>query len=316
MGKLRDSPMPVVAFVCPLRLHKFEAEPDRTEDAPDRPWHPWAYFAACPTCGDEAKQAGWQRALLKAWVNSTGPRTPEGIAATAKNLEGHPTPEEALRTRFNNLKHGLFARTATYFPARPGKYAHCNGCSHLAGEDCLEVGACLRRTELFLKHHIAFDRQDPTMLLGLRADTQAAVQALVDDMILAIASEGVQLKSPKWYVNPKTGGLGFVEWEDEHGELHRVHDISGHPLLKPLAEFLSRNNLNLDAQGMTPRAQDDNDLMTGHLDGEASEQQDSGEFRRQLTGQLDDIRAMIERSQARTRRDPILIEQTREESGA
>jgi hypothetical protein len=56
------------------------------------------------------------------------PVTAEGKAAAAKNLEGHPTPQESRLTRFNAMKHGMEARTATYFPAKPGKYAFCEGC--------------------------------------------------------------------------------------------------------------------------------------------------------------------------------------------
>lgn len=44
------------------------------------------YFCKCPVCGKEAEQASWKK---------------------------------ALRTRFNGIRHGLSAKTATYFPAKP-----------------------------------------------------------------------------------------------------------------------------------------------------------------------------------------------------
>ncbi|MCW5627162.1 MAG: hypothetical protein KIT73_20765, partial [Burkholderiales bacterium] len=131
MGKHDPSrPLSEVTFSCRQCYggRTFKASPDRVEDAPEDPVHPWRYFAACPQCGAEVEQAQYERALLKAWLNATGPRTAEGKAATAANLEGHPTAEEALRTRFNAMKHGMSARVATYFPAKPDGYAHCSGC--------------------------------------------------------------------------------------------------------------------------------------------------------------------------------------------
>lgn len=109
--------LPEVTFHCRPSNYTFKAEPARIQDDPDQEHHPFQYFAQCSYCSDEAPQAQHERSLLKAWANATGPRTAEGKAATARNLEGHPTPEEALRTRFNAMKHGLCAQEATYFPA-------------------------------------------------------------------------------------------------------------------------------------------------------------------------------------------------------
>ncbi|MFN3303133.1 MAG: hypothetical protein ACK44A_05365, partial [Roseateles sp.] len=99
-----------VNFRCGVCRSGFSARPDLVEPAPEEEHHPWRYFAACPTCGAANQpQAAWERSLLKAHQMATGPRTPEGLAASAANLAGHPTAEEALRTRFNAMKHGLNA---------------------------------------------------------------------------------------------------------------------------------------------------------------------------------------------------------------
>lgn len=287
--------------------------PDRVEDAPEQDYHPYRYFAECPDCGRECAQAQWERALFKAWVNATGPRTEEGKAASASNLDGHPTAEEARRTRFNALKHGLFARTATYFPARPGKYPHCDGCPYLE-TICVNQVACLKRTELFMKHHVAFELKEPEMLLELRSDTQAAVQALINDMILAIAQDGgPRIHEIQWYYD-KDGGFHLAKWTDKDGETHQIHEIKAHPLLKPLIDYLSKNAMTLSDLGMTPKIQDEHEMIEGHLAGQNRGREELLEFEQRQTRALEDLRDMVERSQARTARDPVLIEHGEESS--
>ena len=102
-----------VNFRCGECRKAFEGAPDLVEDDADQAHHPYRYFAHCPHCGARHQpQASWERALLKAHQHSTGPKTPEGVAAVTANLEGHPTPHEALRTRFNAMKHGILSRLA------------------------------------------------------------------------------------------------------------------------------------------------------------------------------------------------------------
>jgi len=106
-----------VNFRCDKCKHAWESEPDLIEDAPDLEHHPYRYFATCPKCSAENQpQAAWARALMKAHQASTGPRTPEGLARVAKNLEGHPNAEAVQRTRFNAMKNYTPANTATDLP--------------------------------------------------------------------------------------------------------------------------------------------------------------------------------------------------------
>ena len=303
-----------VNFHCRACGSRFAADPGRVEDAPDVEHHPWRYFAPCATCGSEAEQSAWERALLKAWSRATGPRTPEGKAASAANLEGHPTPEEAQRTRFNGLKHGLTARVATYFPAAPGRYPHCAGCSYFA--DCSPADvACRVRTELFMRHHVAFESGDPKLLMDVRADTQAALQALINDMILAIVADGgPRIREVQWYHDE--AGVHVARYLDEGtSQWVNITEIKAHPLLKHLMDFIQKNSLTLADMGMTPRVQEDQDLILGHIQGTDRDRQQLLDYQRQQADTLGKLQAMIERSQRATKRDPVLLEHQEQDGG-
>jgi hypothetical protein len=300
-----------VHFHCRSCGRRFEAEPSVRED-PDAQWHPYAYSAECPECGTEAAQAAWERSLLKAWANATGPKTPEGKAVVTANLAGHPTPEEALRTRFNALKHGLYARVATFFPAKPGRYPHCEGCEHRYSTCGVSAPACLKRAELYLKHHIAFETRDPGLLMEMRSDTQAGIQALINDMILIIAQDGgPRLLSPEWYTDKESGAVRLVEWTDENGDVHRIMKHEAHPLLKHLMDFISKNTMTLADMGMTPKVQAEEEANLGHLEQEKRERESLTDYQRRQAEGLERLQALIERGGAK--REPALIVQERDD---
>lgn len=316
MGIPRLDPLNSVAFICSVCRHTFEAEPDRVESAPEQDWHPHAYYAECPVCHSEAEQAAWQKGLLKAWSKSTGPKTVEGKAASAANLDGHPTPDEARLTRFNGMKHGLFARTAMVFPAKPGKYPHCEGCEHLETRACVAQRACLKRAELLLKHQVAFESGDPSMLMEYRADTQARVQALIDDMLLIIAMDGgPRLKSPEWYYD-KDGKFHLAAYTDSTtGELVQLHKLEAHPLLKPLIDYLAKNAMTLADLEMTPKSHDETAAMQGYLDGKTADEESALEYQERQTQALEKLSEQITISQQNLKRDPVLIEHGEADDG-
>lgn len=300
-----------VTFRCEDCRQGWKGQPQRTEDAPEDDWHPWRYFAACPRCGEEAGQDKRERGLFKAWALATGPRTEAGKERSAANLAGHPTPEEAQRTRFNAVTHGLYARVATYYPARPGGYAECEGCRWMLNGCGTVHTACQSKTELYLRHHLAFTARDPGLLTELRAEEQAGVAALLSSMIRAVARRGVEIVSPEWYQD-KDGMPHAVQVFDENGNLRTIEKISAHPLLKPIGEFLSRNSLTLADQGMTPKVREEEDLVKGHLTATEDAQQ-ALSYQAQQVRLLDQLRAQIDRSRERTARDPVLIEHQRSE---
>lgn len=324
MGKLRGR-LSETTFHCHACGEVFDAAPARIEDSPDTPWHPWEYFADCVFCGTEAGQRAQDRHLLKMWAKSTGPKTAEGKAAVTRNLAGHPTPEEALRTRFNAMKHGLSAEVATYFPAKPGRYPHCDGCVYRL--TCYPGEACRSRTELFLRHRVAFETRDPSMLSDLRADLHAMVMAVLQDMMRAIMADGVRLKTPAWYYDSK-GKFHLAGWSDEDGNrqggeeidfddesqrvhAHQIYEIKEHPLLKRIGDWVKSMGLDLNSQGMTPKVQDDADVIRGHLSQTAENEQMALEYRKRNAEALENLSGMFERARQRVQADPVLIEHRR-----
>ena len=300
-------------FRCHECPHEFQADPARIETAPDQDWHPWRYYAPCPQCGQEAEQAEWEWRMLKDWTpNKRGPKTPEGKAQALQNLRIQPDAEVRTRTRFNAMKHGLNAKVASFYPAKPGNYPHCRTCQWLNnGCGTWEHGACLSRMELFLKHRIAFQTRDPGLLTELQADLQSNTQALINDMIRSIVNTGIEVRSPQWY-SDKDGGFHLAEYQDSEGRMRQIEDISAHPLLKPLYELLSRNSTILNQLGMTQKAQEEDEVIQGFLEQKAKQTEDLSGFAERQTAALEHLATLVERSRERTARDPVLIEHQQE----
>lgn len=307
---VQNGPRAEVTFQCRPCKRTFSAAPARTEDAPELEHHPWRYFAACPGCGEEVGQAPWERALLKAWQNATGPRTAEGRAATAANLEGHPTPEEARRTRFNAMKHGLSARTATYFPAKPDGYAHCAGCE-VDRDWCAAQPACVKKTELFMLHQAAFEQRDPKILMGIYSDLHGAIFAMLQQIVQEIMGTGATLSVPKYYID-KEGVMILAQYTGEDGKLHQIYDLNAHPLFKPLGELLSRTGLSLADMGMTTKVLDQQDEEMGRLTAERAEKESLSEHQQRQIEAMRTLADRLDRGRMNTERDPVLIDYSQE----
>ena len=313
MGKVRNQ-MASVRFQCEACGYNFLTEPAEVIDAPADDWHPWRYSAPCPVCHVDAPQDPRERNLLKAWAKATGPKTAEGKARSAANLDGHPTPEVAQRTRFNALKHGLNARVATYWPARPGRYAQCTTCE-LLDNGCTTSQACQKKTELFMRHHVAFKTGDPSLLARYRADLHANMTAIVEDIILSVIAKGAVLETPEWFYD-KDGCFHLAQYNDPITQQPvQIYKIEMHPGIKMVGELVTRFGLDLNSQGMTPKVQDDNDVVRGFLGDEKS----TGsllEHQQRQTLALEQLGDMIKRSREKTSRDPVLLEhQQQDEHG-
>lgn len=310
----RSKPLSTITFYCKPCVLTFKAEPERVEDAPEQDYHPFAYFAACRKCGEESEQAAFERNLMKAWRNSTGPRTEEGKATSAANLEGHPTPDEALRTRFNAMKHGLNARTATYFPSKPDGYSFC-ACCDVDRVWCSRQPACTKQTEIFLQHHAAFEQRNPKHLNGIYADLQASIFSILQIILQTIVSDGVKLEAPQWYTDKETGSLVIAEYIDEQGNRRIIKDVEAHPLFRPFGELLTRTGLSLTDMGMTAKMIEAEETEFGRLEESREAREGLSEFQRKQTELLAGLAEKVMRANKQTDSDPILIEYQQEGGG-
>ena len=317
MPPKRDLSIPLenVSFKCLYCGHSFDGQPSRVDDAPDLNHHPYAYFAWCPICDEECGQAAYEKGLLKAWANSTGPRTAAGKAAVTQNLVGHPTPEESLRTRFNAMKHGMNAQVAQYFPARPDKYPACKNCS-VDRDYCAAQSACVQQTQLFMLHHAAFEQRDPKLLQPIYANMQASVTAIIQQLLQTIVADGVKLEAPAWAIT-KEGDIVIGEYTDIEGETKTIMEVKAHPLLKPLQEFLSRNNMSLADMGMTPKVIEQEEQAMGRLKGgsDALSTLTLEAFAEKQAESLAALKALSERANARKEKDAVLIEYNQQNGG-
>lgn len=303
-----------VVFRCHDCRRNFECAPDRVVDEPERPHHPYRYFSACPDCGEEVEQAQYQVNLIKAWCNASGPKTAEGKAATAKNLEGHPTAEEARRTRFNAMKHGLNARVATYFPAKPDGYAACQTCD-IDRFFCASQPACQKQTQLFMQHHAAFEQRDPKHLIPIYADMQAAITAIMQQILQTILRDGVSLRTPAWAVD-KDGGVVIAEYDDlATGQRRTIYEVKAHPLLRSLQDFLSKNDMSLADMGMTPRVIEQEEAALGKLAQDGEAQQSLLEYSQRQAAALENLADLARRANAKKMQDPVLMEYQQQNGG-
>jgi len=310
MAKDRSQPLSEISFHCSQCCQTFKAEPGRVVDVPEVEHHPFEYFAFCLKCGVECGQVHWEKSLLKAWKNATGSKTEEGKAASAANLVGHPTKEEALRTRFNGMKHGLSARTATYFPAKPDGYSFCKGCT-VDRVWCKAQPACTKQTELFMLHHAAFEQKNPKHLMGIYADLHASLFLLLQNLLQTIIGDGVKITTPQWFTD-KDGRCIIAQYTDAEGKLRTIPDVKEHPLLKPMMELLSRVGLSLTDVGMTPRVIEIEESNMGRLANDTSNQESSNAFRQRTVDLLSEMAGKMTRAGTATNADPILIEYQKE----
>lgn len=309
MAQDRSKPLSEITFHCKQSAccRSFKAEPGRVVEAAGQEYHPFVYFANCPTCGNECEQVQWEKNLFKAWRNATGPRTEEGKAATAANLEGHPTPDEALRTRFNAMKHGLSARTATYFPSKPDGYAFCTNCD-VDRVHCASQPACVKKTELFMLHHAAFEQRDPKKLMGIYADLQASIFAMVQQIVQTIVADGVKVEQVVWDRDSE-GNVRVAEYFDEKGERHIIREnVIAHPLFKPLGELLSRTGLTLADMGMTQKVIEAEEDQLGRIAHDQEETEAVQAYRDRMTALLAGMADKVQRANQQTATDPKLIE--------
>ncbi|MCB0042538.1 MAG: hypothetical protein KDE23_22785, partial [Caldilinea sp.] len=158
-----------------------------------------------------------------------------------------------------------------------------------------------------------FQQRDPDALRDLHADNQAQIQAIFQDIVLAITRTGVEIKTPEWYTD-KEGDLHWVERENAAGDLEPIMKIEAHPLIKAMFEIMAKNNMTLGDLRMTPKAQGEEEALQGFLDAKTGAD-DLSRFAERQTVALENLTELIARSRDKQRHDPVLIEHQREGDG-
>lgn len=297
-----------VNFKCGVCRTSFSAAPDLVEPDPDAPHHPFRYTAHCPVCkAHHQPQAGWERGLLKAHQTSTGPVTAAGKAASAANLDGHPTSEETLRTRFNAMKHGMAAETATYFPAKPDGYAFCGKCD-VSRDWCGKQPACVKQTEIFMLHHAAFEQRNPKVLTSIHANLHAALMATLQMCLQAVLGEGVLIKQPRVELD-RDGNPVTLSYIRDDGTKGYIYEYTSNPAFKPIADLISRLGLSMSDLGMTVRgAEAEEERNIGVLKLDDASKETMAAFGQRMLEATRNAKELIAQSQADTRGDPVYIE--------
>lgn len=304
-------PQKQLGFKCHPCDAGFKSSDYRTEPK-DGGTLPYDFYAPCPLCDKDSPLAFWQVGQLKIFFNGDkpGPKTPEGIAAVTKNLEGHPTPAEAKITRMNAMVHGLHSTQIHTFPARPGKYPECQGCElnqkqALADGTCKDNKICTKKTELMLMFLHAFDSSDPKALNDHHAIQQAKIHHIFDGMLNNIIQDGDTLKRPFGGFN-KDGEFRPAFDTDHDGNKIPIMEITTHPTLKPMIELLQKNNLSLSDLGMTNKVQEDQEISRGFLEDSGVAQETIADFMKRSDQLLGSLSQHRDNAEQLTKSDPAL----------
>src|SRR5205085_5892151 len=136
------------------------------------------------------------------------------------------------------MKHGMQARVATYFPAKPDGFSFCSSCD-VDRAWCAAQPACVRQTELFMRTHAAMDQRDPKKLAPILSDILAAVTASLQMCLQTILADGVVIKTPRVELS-RDGVPIALKYTDQSGVEHHSYDYAANPAFKPATDLISR----------------------------------------------------------------------------
>jgi len=284
-----------VGKINPLACgHKFQTDTYESTDFPDRDWHPWKYSADCPECGMPAEHAQWELMQWKA-IHDNGRvgAVSEDSRIRISEANRARAPETYAVSRFNGISHGMHARVAKYYPARPGHYDQCEGCEYFMNGCGDPLVHCAKRTELFVQHALAQEEGDGTLLGPLMAETQAGISAIIADMIRSIAKKGVFIETPDFFIDKESGDVRLAQYKDEFGRTHQITRGEAHPLIQPLISLIKSNNITLGDMGLTPKVRDEEKRFNGYLDDKEQDRESVLAASRSMSKQVADLRNIL-----------------------
>ena len=252
--------------------HRWQSREYETEPLPSRDWYPFKHISECPDCGLPAgRQASWELGQWKLIHDGQkpGPATPEGLAKISE-AQRERDPASYQNSRFNRLKNFSTAQVADFYPAVPGRYANCEGCEWRFNGCGTEFDHCLKRFESFHVVNMAMQSGNASLLSTLQAKNQAGVIAILQDMIRGVATKGVMIETPEFFVDKESGRVKLAEYTDQFGQTQRITKLEANPLLAPLIQFISKNGMSLTDLNMTPKTSADEAILKGNLDDSAA----------------------------------------------
>lgn len=293
-----------VAFQCRPCRHTWEGQPARIAGDGDDPLQ-LDYYAPCPKCGAETRQAFWQKGLWAAEGKRCGPTTAAGKARCAENL-ANMTPEQKHRSKYNNVKHGRYLKAMTPLPAKPDGYQWCVSCE-IERSYCAVQPVCLLKAGHFVLVRAAFEQKKPELMNGIFSEAHGMSLLVLREMLLSVLHTGVAREIPKTVID-REGMTRVLEVFDKDGNLSPVMQQEVNQLLRVIPDWISRMGLSLADLSMTPKVHEDSDAALGKLKETEDQREEQAAFAARQAKALEDLGALLQRAGSAREKDPVLLD--------
>lgn len=207
----------------------------------------------CDECGNPMSMSNHHLFnLSKGWSKATGPKTPEGKAKNAQNLDGHrgkyKSEETKERASCNGFKTGQYCtKPRIIAPAIHGRYLDCEDCELSESCEKKEIKWCPVFIQPLVNFLAAHKNSDPSQLKTLVGDSHAQLYAIQQQAMNEIFKDGAVVEDVKIY-------------KDTIQKTKKSH-----PAIESVLKIMDTIGFTADQQNMTPARQDSDDDLGGFL---------------------------------------------------
>lgn len=210
------------------------------------------FFAKCDGCGKDGIETHHMKNLHKTLGSAKG----ANMSDEGKNksrLNGFTTGSTAL-SKYHEGKIPMP-------PAKPGKYAECDGCQdkescHLAVIDAIGTCRpifCHRKGEVNMKYIAAFLENDPEKLSMMAAMNAASMQQVLNNSFRTLFERGVEI-------------VEEIVYKNKEGDIEKTTEkIYAHPLIKQCVNIMQMMGYSLTEWTMTRKSKEAKDQVAGFL---------------------------------------------------
>ncbi len=252
------------------------------------------YVADCPNGCGACDEVWYMRNIRLAQGKQTGPTSDAGKNKVRMN--GYRTGSSYLA--------GAIPKALP--PAKPGKYAECDGC-HDRDEceqevkdsegTCRQV-ICHRQSEIFAKYRAAHLAGDPEALRLVAADNQARMQLVMNQCFKLVFDEGVMIEHDVIEYNRTTGKRECIGTEKKIN-----------PAINEAIKILEKAGFSLADWTLTPRSKEAKAALEGYLAGQAAAKgQSIDEFMNKHNADMKAFHDALSRGNAAVQNDETLKE--------